>query len=818
MNKIIINSIIKYTAIGCIILGVSVILGWLFGINFLLRFAPSLNSMKFNTALSIGMVGAAVYFSHEKYPKYLIQICASISLFVAGLSLLQTFLEINLFIDELFVIDKSGHLNNIKNPGRMAPSTSLCITLLSVSLLLIKKHRYVQFINKTVLPFIALASFMMLIGYLYHVPSFYQLSFWGSMALHTAIAVFMLSIAIALLAPTYGLAGLFTGNRSGNIMVRQVFIPTFIIIIIFGFLRMQSHVTGLVHVEFGITASTIFYIVITLIILTKTAYNLNNLDYKKLIAERVVNDLNDSLESNIQQRTKELQFSEQKFFKTFQMSPAGMLLTDMRYNRLIEINDVFLEITQYTQEEAIGKTIVELNIISDKNREQIKQAILRNQRVKNLEMPYFDKHGTEKHGLISSEVIVIDNTNYLLSTIVDITDRKEMEDKLLIASSAKERFLANMSHEIRTPMNAIIGFTNLIGVKNLTKREQQYLGFIKTSSENLMVIINDILDYSKIEAGMMIIEKIPFRITDLVQSVQMMFLNKSNEKKLYLKVEIDKNIPDYLIGDPTRLTQVLNNLISNAIKFTKEGGVTIQVVLNKIENNQADITISVNDTGIGIPEDQQENVFARFVQASSETTRDYGGSGLGLTIVKNLLELQNGTITLNSTPEKGTQFIATIKYEIMNGEVELKHAKQIQIENPADLKFNSQPRILVVEDNNLNQFLAKSVLMKFGCIVEIADNGKTGYEMAIIGDYDVILMDIQMPVMDGYSAAQNIRQASVSNVPIIAMTAHAMAGEKDKCLSFGMNDYISKPFNKVELFNLISYYYHNYHKSIERKI
>ncbi len=400
----------------------------------------------------------------------------------------------------------------------------------------------------------------------------------------------------------------------------------------------------------------------------------------------------------------------------------------------------------------------------------------------------------------------------LLASILmfnDIKKRDSLEKELILAkdravrsAEIKEQFMANMSHEIRTPMNAVIGFTNLLEKTGLNKIQSDYIRSIKSSGENLLLIINDILDFSKIEAGMLRIEKVSFNIPSLLNSIYTMFYDKAHEKGIKMELEIDSSIPDEVLGDPARLTQIMVNLIGNAIKFTNKGQVGIVALVTELKEERVKIEFNVCDTGIGIPRSKQQEIFGRFNQGNANTTREYGGTGLGLAIVKKLVELQKGTISLKSEEGKGSSFTFVINYPIQL----VKEQPKDSILSDLDKKAYSGFKVLLVEDNPMNQKLASAILTGFGFGVNIAGNGHIALEMLTNAPYDFVLMDIQMPVLDGYKTAQKIRADLKMDIPIIAMTAHVMASEREKCLSFGMNDYITKPFKERDLFNLISKY------------
>ncbi|MBO9566295.1 MAG: response regulator [Niastella sp.] len=386
--------------------------------------------------------------------------------------------------------------------------------------------------------------------------------------------------------------------------------------------------------------------------------------------------------------------------------------------------------------------------------------------------------------------------------LIYIIQKLIRSDKMLRDSArVKENFLANMSHEIRTPMNAIVGFAQLLAQKPLDQDAQHYVKTIERSGENLLAIVNDILDISKIEAGMMRIEKVPFSLRGLVNSVQMMALPRANNKGIRLTVEIDNTIPDILEGDPVRLTQILYNLLGNALKFTAEGSVALKVIIEERLNHTVKLNIQVRDTGIGIEPQKLKDIFGRFEQADDTITRQYGGTGLGLSIVRDLVELQGGTIKVESEIGEGTVFYVSIPYAISTSQI----ADNLAIsETVSPGATSSAIKVLITEDNENNQSLLSHIFKNWNLQFEIANNGLEAIEKLRLSKYDLVLMDIQMPVMDGYTAARKIRNDLRSDIPIIAMTAHAMPGEREKCLSYGMNDYIAKPVKQEQLSQLIS--------------
>ena len=377
----------------------------------------------------------------------------------------------------------------------------------------------------------------------------------------------------------------------------------------------------------------------------------------------------------------------------------------------------------------------------------------------------------------------------------------ETEKKVREAAHLKEEFLANMSHEIRTPMNAILGFTDLLKKTDLSPHQLQYVEYIYSSGENLLLLINDILDLSKIEAGMMDLEQEPFSLNGLLASVEIMFREKAVAKGLDFKISVDPQIHDSLCGDAVRLTQVLINLLSNSIKFTSKGFVHLSVSIQEKNDDQVKIAFVVKDSGVGIAPEKRQRIFNRFQQAETQTTRHFGGTGLGLSIVKQLVDLQKGTIDLNSESGKGSEFTVVLPYTLVHLPVN-KHNTPLQ-ETTSGL---GDIKILVAEDNQMNQHLIKHLMNQWKIDYFLVNNGKEVIEILKQSNFSIVLMDIQMPEMDGYEATLAIRNELKLEIPIIAMTAHAMPGEKERCLSFGMNDYISKPVREFDLYQILQQY------------
>lgn len=376
------------------------------------------------------------------------------------------------------------------------------------------------------------------------------------------------------------------------------------------------------------------------------------------------------------------------------------------------------------------------------------------------------------------------------------------ERKLKEAVLVKENFLANMSHEIRTPLNAILGYTNLLQKKKLDADTRLHINTVQQSGETLLAIVNDILDLSKIESGMMRIEHVPFDPEALVHSVGTMFHHRSAEKQVPLVVAFDPAIPGTITGDPTRLTQILVNLVSNAFKFTEKGEINLRVTAGGGDGDRVDLTFEVTDTGIGIENERLETIFERFRQAEDSTTRQFGGTGLGLSIVRDLVHLQDGHIDVTSKPGAGTSVKVTIPYRI----APIGEASAADV--PADGAHPQKPglRVLIAEDHIINQGLMMRLMEERGIEGHVAANGYEAIEMLRNEPFDLVFMDIQMPGMDGYNATRVIREELKLQLPVIAMTAHAMEGEKEKCIRLGMDDHVAKPVRESELDRIFAIY------------
>jgi PAS domain S-box-containing protein len=499
----------------------------------------------------------------------------------------------------------------------------------------------------------------------------------------------------------------------------------------------------------------------------------------------------------------------------FTLNPAGKI-TDM--------NHASVNITGISREELIGTDFFDYFTEPQKACEVYQEVFAKGFVT---DYPLTIKDGKLTDVLFNGSVYKDDSGNVLGVAVVarDISEQKRIETALTeaivfaematviaeeakikaetatftaeTAMKAKQQFLSNMSHEIRTPMNAMIGFTKVLLKTDLTSKQREYLTAIKMSGDALIVLINDILDLAKVDAGKMVFDQIPFKMDLSVAAMIHIFETKIQEKNLVLVKEYDTRIPKVLIGDPVRLHQIILNLVSNAIKFTLKGKITVSVRLISEDDEKVSIEFAVTDTGIGIPESKLLTIFENFQQASSGTSRLYGGTGLGLAIVKQLVEPQGGTIRVKSKINEGSTFSFVLDFLKTSAEVE-----DVIVIEELDTEVKDI-KVLVVEDIPLNQLLMKTLLDDFGFERDIAANGKIAIEKLLAKSYDIILMDLQMPEMNGFECTDYIRNTLHSNIPIIALTADVTTVDLAKCTFVGMNDYIAKPVDERLLFSKI---------------
>lgn len=514
----------------------------------------------------------------------------------------------------------------------------------------------------------------------------------------------------------------------------------------------------------------------------------------------------------------ELRESEEKHVSLIKNIQDGIFV--IQDNKIIFANESFSKISGYSQEEVYELDF--LSIIHPEDQERIANNYIKRLAGENVpnsyELKVIHKCGKTLHLSLSVGLINYFGKPAHIGTLKDITTIKKHETELVKqkekaeqATQSKSMFLAGMSHEIRNHMHSIIGISEVIAETNLTPEQKEYFKIINTSGNELMNIINEILDFSKIEAGQVVLEHIEFNVREVVSKVISMHEVKAKQSELYLVSEIQDAIPDRLIGDPTRLSQILINLVNNAIKFTDKGGITVRVshmpkaeLVNSSNASHYQLLFEVIDTGVGISPDSQQKLFKPFSQTHIAVQRKKGGTGLGLAICKQLTEMMEGEIGVISSLGNGSTFWFTVLFSVPE-----EKTIEGKVDATVNTKYNHRKKtILVVEDNLLNQQLTVNILVKEGYRVDMAENGKIGLDLYKQNHYDIILMDIQMPVMDGIQATRLIREYEAKNrhrkSTIVAVTAHTKEGEKQKLLEAGMDDYLSKPFKSGDLKEMIN--------------
>ena len=499
----------------------------------------------------------------------------------------------------------------------------------------------------------------------------------------------------------------------------------------------------------------------------------------------------------------------------FTISPKG---------KITDLNEATVRVTGKSRIQLIGTDFFDYFTEPEKAREGYQQVFAKGF-VVDYPLTILDHKRTDV--LFNGAVYKDDSGNVVGAVVVarDITEQKRIEHELIEAKvfaelatqiaeeakgnaesatqiandavKAKQQFLSNMSHEIRTPMNAIIGFTKVVLKTELTAKQKEYLMAIKISGDALIVLINDILDLAKVDAGKMTFEETPFKLAVSISAMLHLFEPKIQEKNLVLVREYDTNIPEVLVGDPVRLHQIVLNLVSNAVKFTSDGRIKFSVRLLEENEEFVNIEFAVQDTGIGITPAKIEKIFENFQQASSGTSRLFGGTGLGLAIVKQLVEPQGGTIRVESELGKGSTFSFTLPFR------KTKDSAILQTDLVSHSVTTENISVLVVEDIVLNQLLMKALLDDFGFERDIAANGRLAIDKLQLKHYDIILMDLQMPEMNGFEATEYIRNVLKSDIPIIALTADVTTVDLAKCRAVGMNDYVAKPVDEKLLYSKI---------------
>ena len=481
--------------------------------------------------------------------------------------------------------------------------------------------------------------------------------------------------------------------------------------------------------------------------------------------------------------------------------------TDMKGN-FIFLNKAWEDITGLSVKKSLNKNFREfLYGLNKSEKSKIEKLLSKKRDNYNTVFKYYTPFNEKKYIELNLSLTkdTEENPTGTIGTMTDVTDLKQTEIELYKANKAKDDFLSTISHEMRTPLNAVIGLANVMLMNDHLPEQLENLEALKFSGKHLLKIIDDVLDLNKVQSGEIELEETEFCLSKFLKGVQSNFKTHGKDKFLVFRVQRQKSIPDYLIGDSHKLAQVLKNLLGNAFKFTESGAIVLSVKLKETKSNQVKLLFEVKDTGIGIAKNKQRDIFKRFVQAESNTTRLYGGTGLGLSISRKLLQLQGSFLKLNSKPNIGSTFSFELDFKISKNKNNQRSVVKNAISSTKELKL----KVLVAEDNKLNIMVLKKLFKKWEIDYQIAENGQELLFTYEKEDFDLILMDLQMPILDGYETTKRIRQLKdpdKANIPIIALTAFAQKNIKEKTEKYKMNGYMSKPFDAHEFHKLLQFF------------
>ena len=845
-----------FAAAASLLVGVTVLVGWAVDSHAMKAVLPHLVEMKANTGLGFVMCGLALGLRHGQFGTPGARVASALSMLMALLgaaTLFEYVTKVDLGIDQILFKEAWGAFGTTA-PGRMALTSTLAFMTTGFSLLLVENEsKSAQRVGQYCALGTALCGWPTAIGYAYGLRAFFGLASYTQMALHTAVTFSLVAPALLALRPTCGFVPTFLGQRSGSQMARPLVLAAIFVPAILGRIALWGERLHHFDHEFGFSAHVIVNIIFFVVLAALLAHALNQTDGARERAEDDLRRAHHELEERVSQRTLDLnaanaalvsevqerqraaealRVSESKFRSVIESARSAIVIANSA-GKIMSWNGAAQKIFGYTAAEVIGQplsmlTPSDLRQVHDRGLARVAAGGPTKSIGQATEVPGLHRDGQIVPLELSLTTWEQDGERFFSGILTDITIRKQAQaaitaakEQAEAANRAKSEFLANMSHEIRTPLNGIIGMTELTLDTQLSAHQRDNLETVASSAEALLEVVNDVLDFSKIEAGRLSLEEIAFDPRHVVNRTVGMLLNRASQKGLRLESKLATSVPYGLIGDPLRLRQVLLNLVSNAIKFTKTGEVCVRASGRPISDSIVRMHFSVSDTGMGIPADKQDLIFAAFSQADTSTTRRYGGTGLGLTISSKLVAFMGGKLSVASKVGVGSTFefqvdlaIATLPSVAADGELignETHRRLQATHDNLTAIVGRN---ILLVEDNAVNQRVATGMLVAAGHRVTVAGNGQVALERMQEGLFDVVLMDVQMPVMDGFCAtrAWRARESQLGgagrllHLPIIAMTAHALAGDEADCLTAGMNDYLTKPVERVLLLSKIAFW------------
>ncbi len=797
-----------------------VLTGWVIENDTLKTVLPGYISMKANTAIGLFFLALALHFYQDseeylnsKWIRTSARFFASLTFLIGALTLAEYLLDVNLEIDELLFTDPIRP--GARFPaGRLAPITAINFIILAVSVFFSANAKPRWQRASQYLIFLAfLISFQALLGYLLGISYTFGAAYYTQMALHTSVLFIILTTGFLYARKNIALMKIATSPTVAGRSTRILLASAVLVPPIVNWVQIRAERAAFIDADFGVLIRVMGSIVFFLVIVWKMANDLYQTEELQNAAENKLMVINAELEKRVIERTEAVGKNEGKLRAILESAFDAIVGMDQK-GLVIEWNPRAEEIFGWSKDQAIGQRMSEL-IIPERYRQMhekgLSHFIMTGEGPvlnRSIEISGLKKSGEEFPVELSITPLKIDNQYIFTAFISDISQRKANEIQLKTlnseleksalqakqASETKSSFLANMSHEIRTPINGVIGMTNIVLDTSLSPQQREYIEIIRTSADSLLAIINDILDLSKIESGKMELEKIDFEVSSLVQDITKTLRLTATQKGLELKTVIPAILVENVVGDPGRIRQILVNLISNAIKFTHAGEIAVSASVLSNDEKQISIHFEVQDSGIGISGDNLKKLFQPFTQADSTMSRKFGGTGLGLSICKRLVDMMHGKIGVISTEHKGSVFW----FEISLMKSLNKNASSIQ-HFEQEITSHKVGRILVVEDNFVNQKVARAMLEKIGHRVDTVGNGIEALIALEQFPYDLVLMDCQMPEMDGFEATEVIRSGKrdkiPTTIPIIAMTANAQSGDKERCIAAGMDDYISKPVN-----------------------
>lgn len=790
-------------------ISILVLSGWVFDFPSLRSLLPGLPAMVPMTATQMFFLSISLFMSWKLTKqregnklRLFSTITLAIPILISCLNLLELTFELNTFLIQIFLTESVSHDNSILFAGKMSVQTSLATSFMSASMLIVNynlaRNRKLFNLKQVFLFLTATMGTTAIIGYVHDITKWGPSAFIG-VSLPTALCILLLTAGVIFLEPDHGLLKILRKPDAAGLFLRW-YISFGILFPIASSAIIQWGENLAIYPEaVGSTLFVLLNIILLLAMGIGMAIGIRRWEQQRLEAEQAMARVRlEATEESLEEAKVSLEFA----LRASNMGTIERSLIDSSMKAggntriILDLSDEDM----VSSEQAILDRVHpdDVGPLSE-----ARQRAIHDRSDMNVDFRYYWRDGSLHWVRFKGRAKYVKGVATSLNgTLVDVTAEKQyqadLEKALHAAESAnslKSSFLANMSHEIRTPLGAILGFTDLLLDPSLEQEERsRYLKVIQRNGDSLSRLINDILDLSKVESGHLDVEKIPVSVKNVVTEVISLLEVRAKEKDIYLTAEYSVAPPDLIVTDPTRLKQILVNLIGNALKFTDKGGVRL-----RIHSSKGELQFFVEDTGVGIDMAHKDKLFKPFSQADNSTTRVFGGTGLGLALSSKLADLLGGSIKLvTSKIGVGSVFLFSMKnlHEISAEPTVAKSSTEVPEQRLKGFK------ILMCEDSPDIQKLLRLVLRKEGVDFDLASNGQEGFEKAIAGEHDIVLMDIQMPILDGYLATKKLREAGYKK-PIVALTAHAMSDEKERCFAVGCNEYLSKPIDREKLINTI---------------